>query len=151
VAHRHDGAADGVPLLRVVRVLHPPQPVSFGSGSILEAHGVPHRWQTYSCFSPSSRTSRSRLRTGIACRQRGQWRRLASSDAYASGGRRRGGPPSIPPSLARRPRVRNATRLRARDPAARSRARRMPTVYIETYGCQMNVADTELMLGQLAA
>src|SRR5687768_11342577 len=26
-----------------------------------------------------------------------------------------------------------------------------PTVYIETYGCQMNVSDSELMLGKLTA
>ena len=26
-----------------------------------------------------------------------------------------------------------------------------PTVYIETYGCQMNVSDSELILGKLAA
>jgi tRNA-2-methylthio-N6-dimethylallyladenosine synthase len=26
-----------------------------------------------------------------------------------------------------------------------------PTVYVETYGCQMNVSDSELMLGELAA
>ena len=27
----------------------------------------------------------------------------------------------------------------------------MPSVYVETYGCQMNVSDSELMLGKLAA
>ncbi|HEX7546831.1 MAG TPA: tRNA (N6-isopentenyl adenosine(37)-C2)-methylthiotransferase MiaB, partial [Gemmatimonadaceae bacterium] len=27
----------------------------------------------------------------------------------------------------------------------------MPSIYIETYGCQMNVSDSELMLGKLAA
>src|SRR3954468_20426248 len=26
-----------------------------------------------------------------------------------------------------------------------------PTVYVETYGCQMNVSDSELMLGKLTA
>ena len=55
-------------------------PMLRGSGSIFDAHGVPQRWQTYSCFSPSSNTRRRRLRTGIAWRQRGQWSRLASSE-----------------------------------------------------------------------
>src|SRR5207245_8476579 len=32
----------------------------------------------------------------------------------------------------------------------RGQDRLMPTIYIETYGCQMNVSDSELMLGLLA-
>ena len=48
--------------------------------------------------------------------------------------------------------LRSGSRSRRRLPVPACNAERCrPTVYIETYGCQMNVSDSELMLGKLTA
>ena len=58
-------------------------------------------------------------------------------------------------AAARRPLRRRARVVEAESTDSPFRTEPMtdprPTVYVETYGCQMNVSDSELMLGTLAA
>ena len=63
--------------------------------------------------------------------------------------------PQPTPALPRGTRFDGATRASRLDRLLALPHRAMtdprPTVYVETYGCQMNVSDSELMLGSLAA
>ena len=86
-------------------------------------------------------------------------RRRRRARAHRGLSRRRAGAGAPPERAACDARARAARRRPAgRGTRARRRARfrgcltePRPTVYVETYGCQMNVSDSELMLGKLAA